>query len=162
MSPSNRFRTAGFVAAISNEYAADGDCTRHFTFCKRSARKPVIPLVLGTGGFEWMRTVVGLLIAGDLFIHFSSADLLGAKLAELRRSRARSTRAAGDVRPRVGSTPRRRVADTRTERYRIGRRPDDEVSDVFISYCWLNSDAAKKAGRFSRFRAATSSPTRGR
>ena len=140
-----------FVAAISNEYVADGDCTRHFTFCKRSARKPVIPLVLGTGGFEWMRTVVGLLIAGDLFIHFSSADLLGAKLAELKGA---LTREVNPKPPATSASPAsaapRGVASPDTlasSGTASASRPDDEVSDVFISYCWLNSDAAKKAGQ---------------
>ena len=57
-----------------------------FQYAKKTARKPVIPVVVGSGSFEWMMTVVGLLIAGEVYIHFSNRDVQDSKMTELLRA----------------------------------------------------------------------------
>ena len=61
----------------------DEICRQEFQYAKKTAKKPVIPIVVGSGSFDWMMTVVGLLIAGEIYIHFSSKDVQEAKMAEL-------------------------------------------------------------------------------
>lgn len=39
--------------------------------------------MVGNGSFDWMMTVVGLLIAGEIYIHFSNKDVQNAKMTEL-------------------------------------------------------------------------------
>ena len=64
------------VACLSEEYVKDKDCVEEFTFAKRSLSKVVIPIVVGPGGFEWLMSVVGLLIAGEMYIHFKERGLM--------------------------------------------------------------------------------------
>lgn len=61
----------------------DEICRQEFQYAKKTAKKPVIPIVVGSGSFDWMMTVVGLLIAGEIYIHFSNKDVQEAKMAEL-------------------------------------------------------------------------------
>ena len=42
--------------------------------------------MVGNGSFDWMMTVVGLLIAGEIYIHFSNKDVQDAKMTELLRA----------------------------------------------------------------------------
>lgn len=64
----------------------DEICRQEFQYAKKTARKPVIPVVVGSGSFEWMMTVVGLLIAGEVYIHFSNRDVQDSKMTELLRA----------------------------------------------------------------------------
>lgn len=50
----------------------------------------MIPIVVGSGSFEWMMTVVGLLIAGEIYIHFQSKEVQHAKMSELLRALKKS------------------------------------------------------------------------
>ena len=61
----------------------DEICRQEFQYAKKTVKKPVIPVVVGSGSFDWMMTVVGLLIAGEIYIHFSNKDVQEAKMSEL-------------------------------------------------------------------------------
>ena len=43
----------------------------------------MIPIVVGPGDFNWMMSVVGLLIAGEIYIHFKDKSIQESKLEEL-------------------------------------------------------------------------------
>lgn len=47
-----------FVACISDEYVQDQTCRMEFQFAKSTLKKPVVPLVFGSGR-EWQLSVVG-------------------------------------------------------------------------------------------------------
>ena len=61
----------------------DEICRQEFQYAKKTVKKPVIPVVVGSGSFDWMMTVVGLLIAGEVYIHFKNRDVQDSKMAEL-------------------------------------------------------------------------------
>ena len=54
-----------------------------FQYAKVSLKKPVIPVVVGDGSFTWMTSLVGMLIAGELFIHFRGKEVEMDKNIEL-------------------------------------------------------------------------------
>lgn len=60
----------------------DEICRQEFQYAKKTVKKPVIPVVVGSS-FDWMMTVVGLLIAGEIYIHFSNKDVQETKMTEL-------------------------------------------------------------------------------
>lgn len=60
----------------------DEICRQEFQYAKKTVKKPVIPVVVGSS-FDWMMTVVGLLIAGEIYIHFSNKDVQKDKMTEL-------------------------------------------------------------------------------
>jgi len=76
-------RTKVFIACVSDEYASDETCRMEFQYAKKTLRLPVIPIVVGSGSFEWQLTVVGLLVAGDLYIHFKNREVQESKMTEL-------------------------------------------------------------------------------
>ena len=45
-------------------------------YIKKTVKKPVIPIVVGGGAWDWQLSVVGLLIAGDLYINFQVCDCM--------------------------------------------------------------------------------------
>lgn len=57
-------------------------CRQEFQYAKKTAKKPVIPVVIGDS-FDWTMSVVGLLVAGDLYIHFKDKNIQDIKMAEL-------------------------------------------------------------------------------
>ena len=63
----------------------DEICRQEFQYAKKTVKKPVIPVVVGSS-FDWMMTVVGLLIAGEIYIHFSNKDVQETKMTELLRA----------------------------------------------------------------------------
>lgn len=137
-------RAKVFVACLSDEYVKDEICRQEFQYAKKTARKPVIPVVVGSGSFEWMMTVVGLLIAGEVYIHFSNRDVQDSKMTELLRAVKKSVpevkfpEELGSVQdlPSAGDTSDAGIRDS---------------ADVFISYCWLNSENAHKAKHVTEF-----------
>ena len=64
---------------MSRRIAASWHVCR-YRYAKKSLKKPVVPLVVGRGGWEWQMTVVGMLLAGELYICFQSDELLEAKV----------------------------------------------------------------------------------
>eukprot|EP00298_Acanthocystis_sp_HF-20_P015273 c21080_g1_i1.p1 GENE.c21080_g1_i1~~c21080_g1_i1.p1 ORF type:complete len:422 (-),score=173.13 c21080_g1_i1:117-1382(-) len=70
------------VAFLSDEYAKSENCCMEFQFAKKTLRIPVIPVVVGAG-WNWQKTKIGLMIAGDLFIDFTDASKYGDKFEEL-------------------------------------------------------------------------------
>lgn len=133
-----------FVACLSDEYVKDEICRQEFQYAKKTARKPVIPVVVGSGSFEWMMTVVGLLIAGEVYIHFSNRDVQDSKMTDLLRAVKKSVpevkfpQELGSVQD-LQSTEDAPAAGIR------------DSADVFISYCWLNSENAQKAKQVKEF-----------
>ena len=120
------------VACISDQYAASDQCRMEFQFAKKSLGKPIVPLVVGDGSFEWTSSVVGMLIAGELYIHYKNKSFEAAKNEELFRS-LRNHIPAVDA---DGATDSDTTNDTS-----IVEGP----GDIFISYCWTNSLKAEDA-----------------
>ena len=81
------------------------------------------------GGWEWQMTVVGMLLAGELYICFSSDELYEAKLAELKGAVQRTTR------PVLRASMSQEAASKHTK--------------AFVSYCWANSRQAEEAGHIN-------------
>ena len=117
-----------FLAFISNEFATDEKCQQQFQYAKKSRGCPVIPVVVGND-FEWTKTVVGLLIAGELYIHFRDEAVYEAKLRELQGSMNR-------ILDPVSSTQSEEI--------------DEKPCHGFISYCWTNSFSSKEANQIGR------------
>ena len=112
------------IACLSDEYVKNKDCVEEFTFAKRSLNKVVIPIVVGPGGFDWLMSVVGLLIAGEMYIHFKDKKDQPAKMEEL------CTALTAHI--DHCTVPKQEIKVLRTD-----------TPDVFFSYCWKNSVMAK-------------------
>ncbi|XP_048580168.1 uncharacterized protein LOC116604300 [Nematostella vectensis] len=123
-----------FVAFLSDEYASDEICRQEFQYAKKTAKKPVVPVVIGNS-FDWMMSVVGLLIAGELYIHFKDKSIQDVKMQELLKAVKRSVKVdepdAASIQT-VSALP-----------------PVLETADVFVSYCWWNSNTAYQAKQIS-------------
>ena len=120
-----------FIACISDQYVNNEKCRMEFQYAKSTLRKPVIPLVVGDGSFNWTASVVGLLIAGELFIHFRDKEILEAKNAELLSTVRNYIPSEGET-----DAPGNDVHDASM---------DSGPADIFLSYCWSNSLKAKDA-----------------
>ena len=59
------------ISCISNEYANSDRTRMELQFSKKTLKKGILPIVVGGGEWEWQLTVVGLLIAGELYIDFT-------------------------------------------------------------------------------------------
>lgn len=70
------------IPCISNEYANSDTNRMELQFSKKTMKKAILPIVVGGGEWEWQATVVGLLIAGELYINFTVRPLLYAKRVE--------------------------------------------------------------------------------
>lgn len=127
-----------FVACLSDDYVRDDICRQEFLYAKKTARKPVIPVVVGSGSFEWMMTVVGLLIAGEIYIHFQSKEVEHAKMSELLSAIKKSV-------------PELKVPDEMENIQDLQQSSEDTdnkpvgPADIFVSYCWSNSEEAFKS-----------------
>ena len=58
-----------FVACISDKYVANNECKIEFQYTKTTLCIPIVPLVVEDGSFDLTLSVVGVLIAGALYIH---------------------------------------------------------------------------------------------
>ena len=68
------------IACISNEYAHSDKTRMELQFTKKTIKKPILPVVVGGGEWLWQMTVVGLLIAGELYIDFTVSVYTSRKL----------------------------------------------------------------------------------
>lgn len=119
-----------FIACISDQYVANDQCRMEFQFAKTSLKLPVVPVVVGDGSFEWQSSVVGMLIAGELFIHFKDKSVEQVKLGELSRTLSTHLDKNDDI---LSSTANQSLLSSK------------EDVDIFISYSWSNSKLAKEA-----------------
>ncbi|XP_076821216.1 uncharacterized protein LOC143468110 [Clavelina lepadiformis] len=139
-------RVKVFIACLSDEYASSDRCRMEFQYAKKTLKIPVIPLVVGTGSFQWQMTVVGLLIAGELYIHFKNKEVQGAKMTELARA----------IRNNIPDLEIRNAQYAAIDGAQLplhdepgigvtGKPLISEKADFFFSYCWFNStDALEK------------------
>ena len=68
----NRMKSCKVVIpCISNEYANNDNTRMELQFSKKTIKKAILPIVVGGGEWDWQMTVVGLLIAGELYINFT-------------------------------------------------------------------------------------------
>lgn len=123
-------RAKVFIACISDEYVANDECRMEFQYAKTTLGTPVVPLVVGNGSFDWTMSVVGMLIAGELYIHFKDKTVENIKLNELLSTLKGHCEKISDL------------------------ARDDELqvkgkADVFLSYNWTNSYLAKEAKQIS-------------
>jgi len=72
------------VACISDAFAANTHSRQELQYAKKTLKKPVVPLIVGDAAESWdfMNTLVGLLIAGDLYIDFRARAKHAEKLAD--------------------------------------------------------------------------------
>ena len=119
-----------FIACISDQYVADNECRMEFQFAKSTLGKPVVPLVVGDGSFDWTMSVIGMLIAGELYIHFKDKSVEQMKLNELLLALKSHLQNIRDV---SGTG----AAGTLVQ----------GQADIFLSYCWTNSFLAKNANQ---------------
>jgi hypothetical protein len=111
------------VAFISNEFSADEDCVDQFEYAKKTLRIPIISVIVGNSwnqGWEWQKSNIGLLIAGDLYIDMTDSNTVGDKFTEL----------SGRI---------HEVINGKSE----GVGKSDENFPIFLSYCWSNSKDAE-------------------
>jgi len=139
-------RSKVFIACLSDEYANNNRCRMEFQYAKKTMNIPVIPIVVGTNSFQWQMTVVGLLIAGDLYIHFKNKQVEEAKMTELcttlqtQLPKLKITNvqhvATGDARMQLNTNPEETI---------VGKKIESKNVEMFFSYCWSNSfDAFEK------------------
>lgn len=123
-----------FIGCLSDQYVSNKQCCMEFQYAKTSLRKPVIPLVVGNESYDWISSVIGMLIAGELFIHFRNKDVAVAKNAELL------------------TAIRHHIPDKVNLGQQIGglKLPKDSATDIFISYCWWNSLLAENAKQIAK------------
>lgn len=117
------------VAALSDAYAADRAAVQELQYAKKTLHKSVVPVIVGEKDESWefMASLVGLLIAGELYIDFRQRDKHDDKCAEL------LTTVKGLMRAPAQQQGKSRVVDSGPTR------------DVFVSYCWHNSALAHEA-----------------
>lgn len=127
-------RARVFVACISDEYVADNECRMEFQYAKTTLGTPVVPLVVGDGSFEWTMSVVGMLIAGELYIHFRDKSVEEMKFNELLNALKSHFEKIANV----------------TDSGAAGLEVKGEA-DIFLSYCWTNSFIAKEAKQIESF-----------
>ena len=118
-----------FIACISDQYVANDQCRMEFQFAKTSLNLPVVPVVVGDGSFDWQLSVVGMLIAGELYIHFKDKSVEEVKLGELSRT----------LKTHLDKT------DNSLSSNANHNLSASNKADVFISYNWSNSKLAKEA-----------------
>jgi len=135
-------RTKVFIACVSDEYANDETCRMEFQYAKKTLGLPVIPIVVGSGSFEWQLTVVGLLVAGDLYIHFKNKEVEESKMTEL--TVAIQAKIPDIVITGVEHKAVQGVVDLHTAPgvNISGGRQVKEEAKIFFSYCWTNSKDA--------------------
>ena len=120
-----------FIGCLSDQYISNNQCSMEFQYAKTSLQKPVIPLVVGEGSFKWNASVIGMLIAGELFIHFKCKEIEADKNAEM----------LANIRKHIPVDEKIVVSrESVTESAAIEGPPD-----VFLSYCWNNSQLAEDA-----------------
>lgn len=145
-------RSKIFIACLSDEYASNNRCRMEFQYAKKTLKIPVLPIVVGTNSFQWKMTVVGLLIAGDLYIHFKNKEVEETKMTEL-------CRALQNHLPRLKISNVQHLAtgeatmDLHAGQNTITGKPAEEGpsnAEMFFSYCWLNSHDAYKRKQVSK------------
>ena len=118
-----------FIACISDEYVANDECRMEFQYAKTTLNTPVVPLVVGDGSFDWTVSVVGMLIAGELYIHFKDKNVENTKYTELLSTLKSHFETVTDVTDSPGEEGQKGSVD------------------VFLSYNWRNSFMAKEANQ---------------
>ncbi|XP_078489481.1 uncharacterized protein LOC100182474 [Ciona intestinalis] len=145
-------RVKVFIACLSDEYASNDRCRMEFQYAKKTMKLPVIPLVVGSGSFEWQMTVVGLLIAGELYIHFQNKEVESYKMTELARSiksKIPGIKIKDVSYPATGAG----VMDLHSEQGVgvTGKPVISGTADIFFSYCWNNSHDAHQKKQVSSY-----------
>jgi hypothetical protein len=115
------------VACLSNAYA-DADATlMELQYVKKTLRKNTVPIIVGDQSESWdfMTSLVGMLIAGDLYVDFRLRGKHEAKVAELLHTVKGlvDAEASGE-----GGGP---------GKSRLVSKAGDPPRDVFMSYCWV-------------------------
>ena len=121
-----------FIACISDQYVANNECRMEFQFAKSTLGKPIVPLVVGDSSFDWTMSVIGMLIAGELYIHFKDKSVEETKLNELLLALKSHFKNIAEI----------------TDSGAAGQQVQGRA-DIFLSYCWTNSTIAKCANQTS-------------
>lgn len=128
-------RSRVFVACLSNAYSGDEALRQEMQFAEGHLRMPVVGLVVEAYQhypWDWQRSWLGLLMAGELYIDFTNIENEQSKLNEL------------------GATIAKRLGKSSGPTAAIAAMEDAAEVRVFVSYCWRNSLSAVTAGQVSR------------
>lgn len=132
------------VAFVSNEYVEDLELINQFLHAKRTLSIPIIVVVVGHGyneGWDWQKSQIGLLIAGELYIDMTSKTTFPDKLLELS---MRIQDILSDKTNSIQNIPKGE-ANSKQETLEVGAVD----CPVFLSYCWVNSKDAEEKKEIS-------------
>ena len=122
-----------YLVCLSDSFIEDSQAMSELLYAKKTLGKTVIPVVIGRSG-KWMHTTAGMLLAGQLYIQFSSDDVYDEKVCELQSNLEKlvisDLGGADSVTPDIKSGPPPRV---------------------FLSYCWSNSKSSFEAGQLKSY-----------
>ena len=137
----NAMKTAEvFICCITDEYANNDFTLQELQYAKKTLNRPVIPIIVKADQWNWTASVVGLLIAGQLYIDFGKEDNFDSKFEELK----------GNVLAKCNNPEG--VEDEAAEEGavlpKMNQSFDHLISHtapkLFLSYCWNNSYDFKK------------------
>eukprot|EP00048_Salpingoeca_helianthica_P016947 m.234949 g.234949 ORF g.234949 m.234949 type:complete len:820 (-) comp19846_c0_seq1:142-2601(-) len=120
------------VACVSNAFADDAENRMQTQFARKTLRKPIVALVVEPSErgppWRWQSTAIGLLLSGDLYVDFTDMSREEEKLRELKS--IVDGYMGGSVTRALTGAPQDTAANT-------------DAFDLFISYCWTNSETAR-------------------
>eukprot|EP00116_Pleurobrachia_bachei_P002173 sb/3462435/ len=114
-----------YLVCLSDNFIEDDTAMAELLYAKKTARKTVIPVVLGSSN-KWHGTTAGMLLAGQLYIQIGNDAEWGPKTAEL----------MGNLKQQVKQQSSDQGENSKPPR-------------VFLSYCWSNSQLALQAKQIS-------------
>jgi hypothetical protein len=125
------------VACLSDAYAAETNTRQELQYAKKTLKRPVVPIIVGDSSESWafMNTLVGLLIAGDLYIDLRARSKHADKLKE-----AVHTLQEIIMEQDPAAAP---IAGARPVGPADGR---DGPRDIFVSYCWVRRTRCARPG----------------
>nr|XP_054754724.1 uncharacterized protein LOC129260780 [Lytechinus pictus] len=116
-----------YLVCLSDNFIDDSQAMSELLFAKKTLRKTVIPVVLGSS-HNWLQTTAGMLLAGQLYIQFAGSDVWQEKAEELEANLEKLVISDGNASSKKSSN---------------GGIPPR----VFLSYCWTNSKSCFDAGQ---------------
>lgn len=122
-----------FIACITDEYCANDKCLNEFQYAKKTRNIPVIPLIFKPGQKKWISSVVGMLIAGQLYIDFGNENLFEPKLTELKSSLSQKI---GSPDENIQGDAENDASEQSPSKPKLESASDPKI---FLSYCWSNS-----------------------
>ena len=122
-----------YLVCLSDSFIDNPQAMSELLYAKKTLQKTVVPIIIGTSG-KWQQTTAGMLLAGQLYIQFSSEDVFEEKSKELQNNLGKLI-----------------VSDTNVDAGENTEAVSEYAPRVFLSYCWTNSKASFDAGQIGNF-----------